>query len=96
MFVQQNSVNNNLFIVDVRTPEEFASGHAEGAINIPFSLLPLKIEELRQMQGELILCCASGARSRAAARMLHQSGIDCKDVGSWLNVCSTAGGTLAC
>ncbi len=73
-------------IIDVRTPEEFHDGHFDGAMNIPFSLLPLKLDELKAITNDITLCCASGARSRAAARLLHSNGINCTDVGPWYNL----------
>ena len=32
------SIKNNAFLVDVRTPEEFAEGHVVGSTNIPLDL----------------------------------------------------------
>ena len=82
----QTQESQNRMIIDVRTAEEFAGGHAKGAINIPFALLPLKLEELKNNLAEITLCCASGARSRAAARLLHSHDIECHDAGPWHNV----------
>ncbi len=64
-------------LVDVRTPAEFAGGHPPGAINIPLAELQSRVGKLRKQKSKtLVLCCASGARSRAAARLLHAAGID--------------------
>jgi len=35
-YIKKNRDNSNFVILDIRTPEEFASGHIEGAININF------------------------------------------------------------
>ncbi len=90
----QSSSKEHL-IIDVRTPEEFQDGHAEGAINIPFSLLPLKIDELKNSSVDITLCCASGARSRAAARLLHSNGIECHDAGPWHTISAQGQGALS-
>ena len=60
-------------IVDVRSPEEFRDGAYPGAVNIP-------VQEIGRRMGEIpkdkpvVLYCASGARSAAAARQLKQAG----------------------
>ena len=61
-------------IVDVRTPEEFYGGAYPGAINIPLDELHVKINELGSKSREIVLYCASGARSAYAQRGLMQMG----------------------
>ena len=77
--------NPKTSIIDVRTTEEFAGGHVNGSINIPLHVLPLKLNDLKQMQ-KIVLCCASGGRSYQALQLLRQNGIESLDAGSWLNV----------
>ncbi len=73
-------------IVDVRTVDEFRGGHASGAINIPLQEIVQRIDELKNLQSPLVLCCASGNRSGQAHRYLAQMGLDCYNGGSWLDV----------
>lgn len=73
-------------IVDVRTPAEFAGGHVAGSINLPLQEITARIDELKQLKLPLILCCASGNRSRQAERFLAAQGIECCNGGSWLDV----------
>lgn len=73
-------------IVDVRTPEEFIGGHVPGSINIPLHEVPHRIDEFKNMQGTVLLCCASGGRSGQATAFLKNHGIDCENAGSWLDV----------
>lgn len=61
-------------IIDVRTPDEFSGGAYPGAVNIPLDLLPSKINELGGRSREIILYCASGARSAYGQRVLQQMG----------------------
>lgn len=73
-------------VVDVRTKEEFMSGHVKGSINIPLSILNTSLGKLRKYD-HIIVCCRSGARSGQAKGILEASGI--KNVingGSWQNV----------
>jgi phage shock protein E len=86
MNIEQAIKQNQATIVDVRSPEEFMGGHVAGSINIPLQEVPNKIEEFKAMQAPLVLCCASGNRSGQAQRFLAQSGVECVNGGSWLDV----------
>lgn len=61
-------------LVDVRTPEEFASGHLPGALNIPVDELPRRLGELGSPEKSLVVYCRSGARSSRAERLLKERG----------------------
>jgi len=61
-------------IVDVRTPGEFATGAIPGAVNIALDELQGRHTELGDPQREIILYCASGARSAYGQRILNQLG----------------------
>jgi phage shock protein E len=61
-------------VVDVRTPAEFADGAYQGAINIPLSVLPVRMNELEPKDRPIVLYCASGARSGQGARLLKKAG----------------------
>jgi phage shock protein E len=60
-------------VVDVRSPEEFRDGSFPGAVNIPVGELGRRLAELKKDKA-VVLYCASGARSGAAARLLKQAG----------------------
>ncbi|WKV12110.1 rhodanese-like domain-containing protein [Marivirga harenae] len=75
--------NSNKTIIDVRSEGEFAMGHAEGAMNIPLNEVESRVQEIEKMEGEIILCCASGNRSGMAQQMLQSKGIECHNGGSW-------------
>lgn len=63
-------------LIDVRQPMELEEeGHVEGAINIPLATVPLKMEEIKEMQGPKIIFCRSGGRSGQACMFLEQNGI---------------------
>ncbi len=69
-------------IVDVRTPAEFAHGHAEGAINLPLAEIGRGSSKLDQSR-PLLVCCASGARSAVAATQLRAKGFEAINAGPW-------------
>ncbi len=68
------------FLVDVRTPPEFAAGHIPGAVNIP-------VDDLRSRLGELprgrpiAVYCQVGQRGYLATRILLQEGFQAANVG---------------
>jgi phage shock protein E len=66
-------VKQGATLVDVRTPEEFAGGHIEGAINIPIDDLEARASELKK-DGDLVLYCRSGARSERGKKLLLAAG----------------------
>lgn len=71
-------------IVDVRSPGEFAAGHAKGAVNMPLDTLDSKVAAIKKYQKPVILCCASGMRSSRAMALLSSKGVtDLYDAGSW-------------
>lgn len=73
-------------IVDVRSPEEFNTGHVKGSINIPLQTIPNRIADFKKME-HIILCCASGNRSGQATHFLKQNGISNSiNGGSWYDV----------
>ncbi len=76
----------NKTVVDVRSVEEFNSGHLEGSINIPLQEVPEKIEAFKQMKQPIILCCKSGYRSGEAMNFLRNQGIDCENGGGWTDL----------
>ncbi len=70
-----DAINDGIQLVDVRTPEEFASGHLENAVNINFYSDDFKdrINELDK-EKEVYLYCRSGGRSAKAAKDLEAMG----------------------
>jgi len=84
-------------LVDVRTPQEFAAGHIDGAINIPVSDLPGKLKRLGQKNQSLVVYCRSGSRSGHAVSFLKGQGfkhvLDLKAMSNWRALQSVAMGT---
>ncbi|MHA7942988.1 rhodanese-like domain-containing protein [Formosa sp. 3Alg 14/1] len=64
-----------LMVVDVRTPEEFDSGHLEGAINYNWKSEDFnnQISDLDKSK-EVLIYCRSGARSAKAAEKMRSEG----------------------
>jgi len=66
---------DNAVFLDVRTPDEFAEGHVEGALLIPVDELEARIGELDDLRDErIVLYCRTGRRSGIAMDLLQQHG----------------------
>jgi len=73
-------------LVDVRSTEEFASEHLDGAVNIPVSELDDRLSELEPKDQPVVVYCASGIRSARAANKLAAAGFKTvADLGSMSN-----------
>ncbi|HHO65806.1 MAG TPA: rhodanese-like domain-containing protein [Epsilonproteobacteria bacterium] len=67
--------DNNISLLDVRSPKEFQSGHLTGATLIPLGKLEESLDKLAPLKGKTILVyCRSGMRSIAASRILQKHG----------------------
>lgn len=60
-------------LIDVRSKNEFDSGHINGARNIPIGIISKQYKKLRSDQ-PIYLYCASGKRSSRAAVYLRSKG----------------------
>lgn len=70
-------------ILDVRSPEEYREGHIDGSVNVPVQVLPTRLAALPKDK-PIITCCASGARSETARRILAAAGFaEVHNGGGW-------------
>lgn len=73
-------------VIDVRSVDEFNSGHVAGSKNIVLNVIPGKVAEIKALNKKVIAVCKSGARSGQATSFLKQQGIDVINGGPWQNV----------
>ncbi|UJF23175.1 rhodanese-like domain-containing protein [Shewanella sp. OMA3-2] len=70
-------IEQQALVIDVRTAEEFAEGHVEGAINIPFENIVAGVAQLGLKKDDnIVLYCRSGRRSSIADDALTQAGFN--------------------
>jgi hydroxyacylglutathione hydrolase len=60
-----------VFVLDVRQPDEFEGGHVSGAVNIVVHELPERVDEI-PADRETWIHCASGYRASIAAALLDR------------------------
>lgn len=70
---QKLDMGAEFILLDVRTDEEYADGHLEGATLIPHDRLQERYQELDAGK-EIIVYCRSGYRSSLATNMLRKLG----------------------
>ena len=79
-------LTDNAYLVDVRTPSEFASGSVKGAVNIPLDKISGQLSKFKGKKN-IVVFCRSGNRSSQAKSILEKNGF--KNVvngGTWQNV----------
>jgi rhodanese-related sulfurtransferase len=73
--------HERLQLIDVRTPDEFAGGHIQGAINVPINRLRSTLPSLTiDRNHPVIAICQTAHRSLPAVRLLRQAGFDAQQL----------------
>lgn len=79
--------NQNTWIIDVRTKDEYSERHLTDAINIPLHELDGKVEKVVTNKNDIVICyCQSGSRSAKACAKLKGLG--------YINIYNLKGGIL--
>lgn len=82
---------NKPFLVDVRTPGEFAQGHPKGAVNIPLDKIQGQLAKFKGKDA-IVVFCRSGNRSGQAKSILEANGFSgVVNAGTWQNVANYTG-----
>lgn len=67
--------SEDVIILDVRTQEEYKTGHIENAVLLPLNDISSKAEELLQdKDAKILVYCRSGNRSATASKQLIKMG----------------------
>lgn len=67
MLHQELGKNTKILVVDVRSAQEFATGHIPGAVNVPLDELAKKLEEMKVAKDTTVVTmCEHGGRSSRA------------------------------
>ena len=70
---RQAKKDQSVFVLDVRTPEEYAAGHVPGAVNVPYDQVASHLAKIPKDK-EVVLYCRSGRRTGLAAEVLEANG----------------------
>ncbi|WP_042273087.1 rhodanese-like domain-containing protein [[Clostridium] dakarense] len=67
--------NDDIFLLDIRTKEEYEEGNIETSVNIPLHDLLYDIDDIEEYKDKkVIVYCRSGHRSITACNLLSMSG----------------------
>lgn len=69
-FQQQCADRGQAFLLDVRSPSEYATGHIPGAFNVPMEQLESKLLQVPETL-PVVLICKGGHRARMAADLVQ-------------------------
>jgi len=76
-------LSNGAVILDVRSEDEFRTGHIKGSANIPLEQVKQHISTLKKKDKPVITVCRSGVRSGIAKSVLAAAGIEVYNGGAW-------------
>ncbi|WP_162497965.1 rhodanese-like domain-containing protein [Paenimyroides tangerinum] len=91
MFSENNdeelkSIINNAYLVDVRTPAEYAEGNVPGSVNIPLDQVQNQLTKFKNHEN-IVVFCRSGNRSGQAKAILEQNGFtNVVNGGTWQQI----------
>lgn len=75
----RRDAGEDVFVVDVRSAEEFAAGHVDGAVHVPVEAIEADPTRLPLERPIVTVCGKGGGRSQRAAEVLAAAGA--RDVG---------------
>lgn len=79
-------ISKGAFLVDVRTPAEFADGNVKGSTNIPLDQIAANLDKFKGKEN-IVVFCRSGNRSGQAKSILEQNGFtNVTNGGTWQDV----------
>lgn len=88
-------VNDGAQLVDVREQHEWRSGHAKRAKHIPLGRISSEAERKLSKNKPVVAVCASGMRSRAAAKQMRAMGFSVANLKGGMAAWRSAGGGMA-
>lgn len=84
---------DEVWLLDVREPHEWALGHAPAAHHIPMSQLGARQDELPG-DAPILVVCHSGVRSAMVVQALDGAGYETANVESGMTAWAAAGGPV--
>jgi rhodanese-related sulfurtransferase len=70
--VDASSVPPDAYLLDVREPEEWDAGHADGAVHLPLGDLPARLAEVPTDRSVVVVCKVGGRSAHAVAWLVAQ------------------------
>nr|WP_296771677.1 rhodanese-like domain-containing protein [Rhodococcus sp. (in: high G+C Gram-positive bacteria)] len=83
-------LSESVILLDVRENDEWQQGHAPGALHIPMSEVPSRVEEI-DANAALYVVCKAGGRSLRVVEYLAQIGYEATNVDGGMSAWHGAG-----
>jgi rhodanese-related sulfurtransferase len=91
--VSASELTDAIVLIDVREPDEWAAGHAPGALHVPLGQIPDRFAELPHGEDVVVVCHLGGRSARATAWLLDQ-GYACRNLTGGMVAYAAAGHPL--
>jgi rhodanese-related sulfurtransferase len=93
---RRRAAGERVVALDVRSPDEFARAHVEGAVNVPLDALERELGRLDPAVPVVTICGGGGGSSDTAARLLRERGFRearslCGGTRAWSRLASPGG-----
>lgn len=72
--INRSRTESNAYLIDIRSKEDFKSGHVKGAINIPLNRLDLIENRIQDKNAHLYLVGSYSSRPQKAKKALKKMG----------------------
>ncbi|WP_394497977.1 rhodanese-like domain-containing protein [Shewanella sp. ENK2] len=69
-------IKHGAMLIDVRNPDEFASGHLPQAINVPLTELPVWLDA-HHVEQQFVVYCGAGIRAQKGCDIFESKGFNC-------------------
>ncbi|HEX3823204.1 MAG TPA: rhodanese-like domain-containing protein [Mycobacteriales bacterium] len=91
--VAATDLPDDVVLLDVREPDEWAAGHAPGALHVPLGEVPTRFAELPR-DADVVVVCHGGGRSARATAWLLEQGYHCRNLTGGMLAYAAAGHPL--
>jgi|SRR5579875_1312731 len=91
--VAASDLTDDVLLLDVREPDEWAAGHAPDALHVPLGDIPARLDELPGDR-DVVVVCHAGGRSLRATAWLNQNGYPCRNLVGGMVAYAAAGRPL--
>lgn len=92
--VAVDQLADDAVLLDVREDDEFAAGHAPGAVHVPLGDVPQRLDEIPEVDGALPVVCRAGGRSLRAVQWLESQGFEVVNVDGGMKAWASADKTV--
>jgi len=89
--VDPSQVDDAARVLDVRESDEWVAGHIAGALHVPLSDVPARLDDLIGEDDPLVVVCRGGGRSARAVAWLIQNGVDAVNLDGGMGAWESAG-----